>query len=131
MQEYNLQIGDMIRVDRPLYRHVGIYVGQRAFDPRDVIHNDKGGGVVLSTLADFSAGSAVFIHQPAAGDIFEREAIVQRAFSLLGIKFDLLAFNCEHAATFAQSGKSESPQLQAFAVVALLFGGLAILASKG
>jgi hypothetical protein len=129
MEKYILQPGDMIRVNRLIYNHVGIYVGRRFSDERidGVIHNDKFGGVVVSTLADFSCGAAVQLHKPATGDYFEREAIVERAFSLIGQKFDLLKFNCEHAANWAQTGKSESPQLRGAIALAALFCGFAVL----
>jgi hypothetical protein len=120
---YIPQLGDMIRVDRPLYKHVGIYVGVRGAYGPSVIHNDKGGGVILSSLAEFSGGTPAYLHQAATGNYFDREEIANRAFSLLGRKFDLLTFNCEHAANWAQSAKLESPQLRgAFFLVALFFG---------
>lgn len=86
----------------------------------DVVHNDKFGGVVKSSWAEFSKGSPVYIHRKAAGNYFDRQAITQRALSLLGMKYALLDFNCEHAATFAQTGKAESPQVAIGIGVALL-----------
>lgn len=124
MSAYTLQVGDLIRVSRFLHSHVGIYVGGQ-----NVVHNDKGGGVVvLGTLAQFSGGRLIQLHKAATGNTFERQAIANRAFALLGRKFNLWTFNCEHAATWAQSGKAESPQLQGFAVFALLILGLGLLA---
>jgi len=123
----SLETGDIIGVAKFGYRHVGVYAGPR-FDRRDVVHNNKFGGVVLSSFAEFSGGSPVYIQQKASGDYFDREIIKQRALSLLGKKYDLLLFNCEHAATFAQSGQAKSPQLQGFALLGLLFVGLAVLA---
>jgi hypothetical protein len=128
----NIQVGDMIRVSRLPYNHVGIYVGRRFHAGRagDVIHNDKWVGVVLSTLADFSGGGPVQVHRAATGNYFQREAVVDRALSLLGKRFDLLAFNCEHAANWAQTGNSESPQLQGLLVLVAIFGGLALLSQS-
>ena len=102
----------MIAVKRFGYTHVGIYVGPRTLDGRDVVHNDKSKGVVLATLADFSGEAAVVLHKPATGDYFQREATANRAFSLIGKEFDLFRFNCEHAANFIQSGQAKSPQLE-------------------
>jgi hypothetical protein len=110
-------------VQRFGYGHVGVYVGP-SWDGRDVVHNDKGGGVILSTLAEFAAGAAIELHKPANSGYHQRQAIAQRAKALIGRKFDLISFNCEHVASLAQSGQSESPQLQAACFVLLLLGGL-------
>ena len=105
MAHYVPQIGDMISIDRFGYKHVGIYVGMRGHGANDVVHNDKGGGVVVASLADFSKGATIHLHKAASGDYFQREAIASRAFSLVGRKFDLFTFNCEHAANWAQTGR--------------------------
>ncbi|MDE2102160.1 MAG: lecithin retinol acyltransferase family protein [Patescibacteria group bacterium] len=114
-----MEIGDVIRINRIGYQHVGVYVGPSWFDRCDVVHNRKNGGVELTTLAEFSSGRQVFIHQKAVGDGKERQQIAQRARQLVGKKYDLLTFNCEHAANLAQRGKAESPQIT-FAFFALL-----------
>jgi Lecithin retinol acyltransferase len=126
---YMFNVGDMIEIDRFLYRHVGIYVSPRA-DGRDILHNDKNGGVVLSTLAEFSGGKPVKLRQPAPSNYFQRQEIANRALSLLGQKFDLLTFNCEHAATWAQNGEKHSPQLQGAFLLLGIFGLLALLGSS-
>ncbi len=128
MSDYKLQVGDIIEVDRFFYRHVGIYVGPRTFDGRVVAHNDKNGGVVLSTLAEFSGGQPIQLRKSAGNvNYFQRQETADRILSLLGQKFDLLTFNCEHAANWAQNGKSESPQLQGVFLLAAIVGGLALL----
>jgi len=123
-----VQTGDLIRVQRLGYVHVGVYVGP-SWDRRDVVHNDKWGGVVLSTLAEFAGGAPIELHKSANCGYHERRAIAERAKALIGRKFDLLSFNCEHAASLALSGQSESPQLQAACLLLLLLGGL-FLASR-
>ena len=84
MNKCVLEVGDVVRINRFGYWHVGVYVGQRGFRGECVVHNRKGYGVVLSTLAEFSAGTEVFMHQKASGSYFEREQIAQRALSLVG-----------------------------------------------
>jgi hypothetical protein len=126
----SFEVGDMIAIGRPGYKHVGIYIGLWRFNGPCVVHNSKRGGVILSTFSDFADNSQVFIHQKAVGDFLERQTIVQRALSLLGTKYDLLKFNCEHAATMAQSGVARSPQIAGYAVLALITLGLAIFAGK-
>jgi len=131
MSNETLQIGDMIRIDRPGYKHVGVYVGAQWPSQWDVIHNQKGGGVKLISLAAFSDGCPVFIHQKTQGDHYQRQQIVQRALQLIGTKYDLLNFNCEHAANLAQNGKAESPQLKGFVLLTLLLiGGVALFGGK-
>jgi len=128
---YVPQVGDIIRVSRFLYNHVGIYVGIRPLDHRDVIHNDKHGGVVLCTLAEFAGGMPIYLEKLAPRDRSARGAVVGRAFSLIGRQFDLLEFNCEHAANWSQTGKMESPQLKGFAVLGFLgLLGLAAVVSR-
>ncbi len=123
MQSHTLAAGDKIQVQRFLYRHVGIYLGPR-LDGRCVAHNDKKTGVViLSTFEKFLGGSAVSIEIPAPADSFARTQVVQRALSLLGTKYDLWKFNCEHYANYSQTGKATSPQLSAaFALAAIVLG---------
>jgi hypothetical protein len=75
---------------------------------------------VLSTLAKFSLDQPVLLHKKAIGDYFQRSMVAHKARSLIGRKFDLFGFNCEHAATLAQTGRAESPQLQAFGFVGFL-----------
>jgi hypothetical protein len=115
------QLGDMIAVPKDIGLHVGIFVGNRGGLTCGVIHNDRNtGAVILSSMEDFRKGKQIRIHKPVQGGWFERERIVQAAFSLIGRKYDLLRFNCEHAANLSQTGVAESPQLQGFAIVAIL-----------
>ena len=119
--ESNLQNGDMVEVvGLPFPRHVGIYAGGRG-----VVHNQKSCCVVLTDMAGFSGGRPVRVISRVVGSWFEQQA-VQRALSLVGQRYDLLNFNCEHAAYYAQTGIAKSPQL-GFATLCVigLFGFLA------
>jgi|HubBroStandDraft_6_1064221.scaffolds.fasta_scaffold260394_2 hypothetical protein len=130
MKNYIPQVGDVLFVHRGLYRHFGVYVGRRFGDDRQVVHNDKCNGVVFSTLAEFSSGARVILHKNAEGNLWQRQIIADRAISLIGKKYDLINFNCEHAATFAQTGKAESRQVAGFLFVAFLFGIVLIARKK-
>lgn len=55
-----------------------------------------------------------------AGGAFEQEQVVQRALSLIGQPYDLLKFNCEHLAYYAQTGVPRSPQLAAAFVLGII-----------
>jgi hypothetical protein len=121
------QVGDKIYVQRLGYRHVGIYVGPRFAKGKNgcVVENDReSGGVILSDLTEFSDGNTTHLESRVARNYYEQELIAQRAMSLLGKKFDLLTFNCEHAANWAQTGNAESPQIQHAFIVVLLVCGL-------
>jgi len=103
-------MGDMVQVWRGGYYHVAIYLGA-TWDGRDYIHNAKGDCVSFATQDEFSKGAPVTLRKAALNDFSHRQAIVNRATSLIGKKYDLINFNCEHFATYAQTGQAESPQL--------------------
>lgn len=125
-----LQAGDKVEVNCGLYKHVAIYRGHQ-WDGRDFIHNAKNGCVSLATVDEFAAGKQIFLCEAAPDDYFQRQAIIERAMSLLGTKYDLINFNCEHFANYAQKGRSESPQLAAGAAVLALLGIFAAVLAFG
>ena len=110
--------GDYLRVNRPgsLVHHDGIYYGDGY-----VIHADKGGIVEGVHLSEFAAGGAPQIIF-RAGTWEERQAAVARAASRMGQPYDPLTANCEHLATFAQSGVAVSPTVRGFAGSAIFVG---------
>jgi hypothetical protein len=121
-----LQNGDMVEVlgPVPFPRHVGIYAAGRGF-----VHNSKAGSVQLTDLATFSGGHPIRAIWRVSGTWFDQQLVVQRALNLIGTPYNLLNFNCEHAAYLAQTGTKRSPQL-AFAAIALGLFGLALAASR-
>ncbi len=56
-----------------------------------------------------------------------RSEVVPRINELLGKKYDLINFNCEHFAEFIQTGVAASKQV-AFAVLAVAAVGIGVLA---
>lgn len=118
MNQLQLQNGDMIEVvgKFPFPRHVGIYANGL------VIHNHKSCCVQVTDLQTFSGGRPIRLLSRVVGSWVEQQYVVQRAYSLIEKKYDLLNFNCEHAAYYAQTGMAKSPQL-GFAILA----GLALL----
>jgi hypothetical protein len=119
MEQVQVEIGDMIRIQGFGYNHVGIYVGCYGAILHCVVHNCKGIGVMASSLEEFSAGKNIFMHQKATVPHHERQTIVNRALSLLNTQYDLINFNCEHAAYYAQNGEAKSPQIAGAAVLGL------------
>jgi hypothetical protein len=130
MQNASFEVGDIIGIQCPGFMHVGVYVGPCWFGDGCVVHNSKLGGVILSSLYEFSGGAQITIRQKATCYWHQRETIARRALSLLGKKYDLFKFNCEHAAYYAQRGKAESPQISVLAVIALIFGGGLLIAAS-
>jgi uncharacterized protein YycO len=105
----------------PFPRHVGIYAEGRGF-----VHNSKAGSVQLTDRNGFAGDRPIrVIWRIANTDMWadQQEEAVQRAISLMGTPYDLLNFNCEHAAYYAVTGTPKSPQLN-FALAALAAWGL-------
>lgn len=120
-----LRKGDVIKRRGPLgTEHIGLYAGSDWIGRGWVIHNAKDDRVRWELLETFANGEAVSVVRQAA-NAYEGEVIIARAHSLLGQKFDLINFNCEHFVTMAISGAAISPQLRGVAI------GLAILAGVG
>jgi hypothetical protein len=129
-----LQPGDAIGRPGPFGTvHLGIFVGTDHAGRAWVIHNDKNEFVKWDLLETFADGQSVSFLKRVARNWQEQDLIISRAQALLGQKFDLWKFNCEHLVTYALAGASQSPQL-GFALGGMLLlwvlGGLAV-ASRG
>lgn len=124
-----MEIGDKVRVRADFgFYHYAIYVGPCGPYGEDVVHNEKGGRVVFAYFHDFADGRDVEVAQRAARSWEEREAIVRRAISLLGRRYDLVNFNCEHFANYAIAGVLRSETIAA--LVALAFVGIGLWAGQ-
>ncbi len=128
----SLATGDKLQRPGPLGTwHVGIYLGQDYLGRDWVIHNDKGGYVKEDLLSTFAAGHPISLAQRTARTLWEQQQIIARARSLLGQQFDLINFNCEHFANYAQAGKASSPQLRFAAGAAAVFSLILLFATGG
>lgn len=105
-----------------LVRHVGIYLGDD-----QVFHNSPGRGEHISSLSDFAQNQPVRMTagpSPAALQTVFRarqQATQPRPYSLL-------SWNCEHTARAVAGAPPESPQLQMWVALGLLYWGLRSLA---
>lgn len=126
-----LQPGDAIERPGPLgTMHRGIFGGTDFAGRTWVIHNAKNECVRWDLLETFADGQPVSFLKRVARNRQEQIAILARANSRFGEKFDLLKFNCEHLVTYALAGSPQSPQLGFVLGGILLFGtlgGLAII----
>lgn len=115
-----LQEGDILIVDRILYKHYGIYTGEKS-----VIHYaDKSGdwgndiSIHETTLERFSQGETVIVGKfseqfKRTHKIYSAKETVQRARTRLGErKYHLVTNNCEHFALWCKVGESRSIQVE-------------------
>jgi hypothetical protein len=110
--------GDVIFVDRGLYKHYGVYNSEKS-----VIHFSPDKGKEISaedayiretTLAEFLKGGDVQVDRNI-NPAFPPDEIARRALSLAGSsrgKYNLLFFNCEHFARWCATGELESKQVK-------------------
>lgn len=127
-----IEVGDKIRVHGELgFHHHGIYVGPRGPSGEDVVRNAKGGYVASVHFDDFADGREVEVAQRRAGSWEEQEAIVRRAFSLIGRQYDLINFNCEHFANYATAGVLRSETVTALFTLGLVGAALWATARRG
>jgi len=116
--------GDVIYVDRGLYRHYGIYDNDKS-----VIHFSPDRGKEISpenayirktTLAEFLKGGNLQIDR-SVKQAFPPEKIAHRALCMVGTnlkKYNLLFFNCEHFAHWCATGELKSKQVEKGAAIA-------------
>lgn len=131
MTNSNLQPGDAIERAGPLgTKHRGIFVGFDSLGRAWVIHNAKNECVKWDLLIVFAAGFPVTVASRIATSLQEQRMIVARAQSLLGKKYDLVNFNCDHLVNYSQAGVVSSPQLQIFALLGALAVLIGVAASK-
>ncbi|MFB9446967.1 lecithin retinol acyltransferase family protein [Dactylosporangium vinaceum] len=108
--------------DRRAFTHHGIYVGRGS-----VIHftgqpnNKRGAAIRRTSLADFVAGSPLYVRSYDADEVdlnspgeacATAERLLQLSNSGKHAKYHLLNNNCEHLATFCKIGTAESAQVR-------------------
>lgn len=126
----NLLPGDAIERPGPLgTMHRGIFAGVDLAGRAWVIHNAKDQCVKWDLLGVFAEGQTVTFLKRVARNAYEQNLIIARAKSLLGRKFDLWKFNCDHFVTYALAGMAKSPQLGFFVGGILVLGALGGLAA--
>jgi len=76
-----------------------------------ISENHAPSGVRLVTASDFFSRNKKFQIQRLKVSDQEREAAVKRAYSDLGKPYNLISYNCEHHASFVQTGIATSKQV--------------------
>src|SRR5882724_395495 len=109
-----LSVGDVVRVRVPwcrVYWHFGIVVECDVYGHVRIIHcSHRRRGVAIESLHDFAQGGTVE-NCGFLGELSVRE-IIRRAKSMIGKKWHLTDFNCEHFWMAAHGMEPESHQLQ-------------------
>ncbi|MCQ2572384.1 MAG: lecithin retinol acyltransferase family protein [Treponema sp.] len=121
--------GDVLSVNRGLYRHYGVYVGNNIVvhfaGDKDFEISPKHAFIQKTSLEDFSKGNEVQT-ETRCGESFSRKETVMRALNAVGSekgKYALAWNNCEHFATWCRYGKKRSAQVEH------VLGGVATVAA--
>ena len=124
--------GDVLSVNRGIYKHYGVYVGNDT-----VVHFSGGEGFELSakracirktSLENFRKNDEIQIETRCC-ESYSRKETVMRALGAVGTekgKYALPWNNCEHFANWCRYGEKRSSQVEQFVSKA---GGLGLLAA--
>ena len=94
----------------------------------EIVHNVKDGGVIVSSLEDFSNGGAVFlVRRPVSPE--HARVILSTADANLGKAYSASSQNCEHFCWFCYTWEPKSETVQAFAALAAV-GVIALVVSN-
>ena len=124
--------GDVLSVNRGIYKHYGVYVGNDS-----VVHFSGGEGFELSakracirktSLENFRKNDEIQIETRCC-ESYSRKETVMRALGAVGTekgKYALPWNNCEHFANWCRYGEKRSSQVEQFVNKV---GGLGLLAA--
>jgi hypothetical protein len=107
--EFGAQPGDVLVRNKSVFGlidHYGIYAGSGA-----VIDNHPDRGVSLTNMKSFLNGRKLERVFRYRGNTFSRSQVVQKAYSMIGMKYDLTNFNCEHFVNEVLGAGKKSQQL--------------------
>lgn len=129
-RHYRLQPAD--RLIEPIFqtgisKHHSIYLGVDAHGTEWIAENHKFVGVRLIKAVDFFRNKKHITVEQFTGTFPERIAAVKRALSLLGEPYDLISYNCEHYASYVQTGKAKSKQVNEVLDAVKTFVGVAVI----
>lgn len=120
----SIPVGAKIGVSEFFYTHVGVYLGND-----QVFHNHWRNGAEIISLREFANGKSFAVLSQGAVNI---AALYQRAQHLLSLRraYDVLRYNCEHAASFVREGVPSSPQILFYGAVSLIAMGIGLASAK-
>ena len=118
------QKGDVVFVNRGLYKHYGIYNTDKSvihFSPDSGTETNPENAYIRETsLSEFLKDGCLEIDHSIRA-VFSPKEVVHRAHSLVGtnlMEYDLLSFNCEHFAYWCATGDLKSKQVNKGAAIA-------------
>ncbi|PUB88045.1 MAG: hypothetical protein DBP00_07390 [gamma proteobacterium symbiont of Ctena orbiculata] len=116
-----LQPGTIVSVAVGPIRHFGIVSDRVDFGSPYIISSSNRTGQVAEEKSEiFANGGKIKVHgYPSRLNPFE---VLKRARNMLGTKYDIFKWNCEHFVRWAHGLKPESPQMQV-----AVFGALSLL----
>jgi hypothetical protein len=123
--------GDILCVNRGLYKHYGIYIGNSTVIHYAASDGDFGidASVHKTVLKEFEdGGKAKVVKLHGTGKQFSPEETVCRAISRIGEKkYNLLSNNCEHFAFWCKTGMNKSGQVEKAASAVILVSMVFVL----
>lgn len=112
-----LSIGDHIVVDRGIYTHHGVYIGNNKIIHYSGEPGSSQGIISITMLKNFVKMDTFWVYPH--NNALSPNKIVERAKSRLGEdKYDLVFNNCEHFANWCCTGKNCSPQVDHICMMA-------------
>ena len=107
--------------------HMGVYIGAYGPFERAVAHNRKGQRVLVEPIEVFAPSGYFWVARRAPRG--HEATIVGRMLWLAqaGRRYDLWAYNCEHAVSWAFTGVPRSPQLDETLRFAATLGTFALM----
>lgn len=102
-------------------KHHSIYVGMDSHGTEWVAENFKFTGVRLVKASEFFNEATCYDVKKFLGNMSQRKESIKRALIPLGHPYDLIWYNCEHYASYVQTGKSESRQVLYGVIICIIF----------
>ena len=131
LQRYNLNPGSRIVTPRSglrLIQHHAIYWGKDLNGVHWILENQDYVGIRFIALDNYLKGIFEIKRiERFQGNNYERTVALKRGEKLLGRKYDLFNFNCEHFANYLQHGKAFSTQVENFAGLLKVATGVTLI----
>lgn len=122
MNVNSLRTGDLIvRKKGPLSTHYIVWIGIRNGE-QIVAENQVGQGVRFTTLEKALNSKPILRFEKFGGTEAQRSQVVLLINKMIGKKYNLAVFNCEHFARLISSGKAESKQVQVVSWLMIIAG---------
>lgn len=139
IRKYNIKPGDVIICPKSslnIVEHYVVYLGENEWGNDIYAENKVGHGVRIISHHQFVSDNPSFNRiRRFSGNNLHRNLAIERAISLIGSKYDVTIFNCEHFANYIQNSQVRSKQVETVLTLAgiatiLLVVGATVSANK-